>query len=293
MNVFYVISNELKDPGQETARFIRSYIEERGGTCFLRGGHTAGVSEVESPSAQQYRYTDARQIPGETQCVLVLGGDGTLLQAARDLVECSIPLLGVNMGTLGYLAEIEKKNITEALEALLKDKFSIEERMMLSGTALHQNRKLMQDIALNDIVITRSGRMRVVDFNIYVDGVFLNAYSADGIIVSTPTGSTGYSLSAGGPIVAPSASLLLLTAIAPHTLNSRPIVLPGTAEVVIEVASGHVTDIDGAEATFDGDTSVKLNVGDRVVISQAEQKTKLVKMKNTGFLEILREKMNK
>ncbi|MCD7841629.1 MAG: NAD(+)/NADH kinase [Lachnospiraceae bacterium] len=292
MNVYYVISNELKDPGQETARFIRSYIEERGGTCFLRGGHTAGISAVESPSAQ-FRYTDARQIPGETQCVLVLGGDGTLLQAARDLVECSIPLLGVNMGTLGYLAEIEKKNIAEALEALLKDKFSIEERMMLSGTALHQNRKLMQDLALNDIVITRSGRMRVVDFNIYVDGVFLNAYSADGIIVSTPTGSTGYSLSAGGPIVAPSASLLLLTAIAPHTLNSRPIVLPGTAEVVIEVASGHVTDIDGAEATFDGDTSVKLNVGDRVVISQAEQKTKLVKMKNTGFLEILREKMNK
>ncbi|MCC8050048.1 MAG: NAD(+)/NADH kinase [Clostridiales bacterium] len=313
MNVFYVISNEQKDPGQETACFIRSYIEERQGTCFLRGEcradsivsvypeaecsrdekDTAHFLVASESSSAQYRYTDAKQIPRQTQCVLVLGGDGTLLQAARDLVERSIPLLGINMGTLGYLAEIERKNISEALDALLADAFSIEERMMLSGTALHQGRKLMQDIALNDIVITRSGRMRVVDFNIYVDGVFLCAYAADGIIVSTPTGSTGYSLSAGGPIVAPSASMLLLTAIAPHTLNSRPIVLPGTAEVVIEVASGHITDADGAEATFDGDTSVKLNVGDRVVISKAEQKTKLVKMKNTSFLEILREKMNR
>ncbi|MCC8137754.1 MAG: NAD(+)/NADH kinase [Clostridiales bacterium] len=342
MNVFYVISNEQKDPGQETAHFIRSYIEERGGKCCLRGEQGADASALDSSAAEgcpdeknsgyhslpsrmppaQYRYTDAKQITQDTQCVLVLGGDGTLLHAARDLVERSIPLLGVNMGTLGYLAEIERKNIAEALDSLLADECSIEERMMLSGTALHQNRKLMQDIALNDIVITRSGRMRVVDFNIYVDGVFLSAYAADGIIVSTPTGSTGYSLSAGGPIVAPSASMLLLTAIAPHTLNSRPIVLPGTAEVVIEVGNRYVTDAEShamqngadaqcipctlygmppgeerglqyAEATFDGDTSVKLNVGDRVVISQAEQKTKLVKIKNTSFLEILREKMNK
>ncbi|MCD7956923.1 MAG: NAD(+)/NADH kinase [Lachnospiraceae bacterium] len=286
MNVFYVISNEQKDPGAETAQFIRAYLEERGRTCYLRE-HCA------DDASGRYRYTDAGLVPRETECVLALGGDGTLLRAARDLVERSLPLLGVNMGTLGYLAEIERKNIPEALDALIADQFSIEERMMLRGAARHQNRNLMTDVALNDIVITRRGRMRVVDFNIYVDGVFLYSYAADGIIVSTPTGSTGYSLSAGGPIVAPASSMILLTAIAPHTMNSRPIVLPDSVEVVVEIGFGHDAALDGAEATFDGDTSVKLNSGDRIIISQAVQKTKLIKTKNTSFLELLREKMNK
>ena len=227
------------------------------------------------------------------ECVLVLGGDGTLLQAARDLVDRELPLLGINMGTLGYLAEIEHKNIQPALDLLIDGAFSVEQRMMIRGVAWHQERKMLSDIALNDIVITRNGRLRVVDFNVYVDGVFLTSYTADGIIISTPTGSTGYNLSVGGPIVAPQASLMLLTAIAPHTLNSRPIVLPDNVEVMIEIGSSHSTDVDGAEATFDGDTSVKLNSGDKIVISKAQQKAEMIKTKNTSFLEILREKMNK
>ncbi len=286
MNNFYVISNEQKDPGQKTARYICTLLEEKGRRCFL--GEESGDSLT-----GHYRYTDARMIPPDTECVLVLGGDGTLLQTARDLMDTGLPLLGVNMGTLGYLAEVERKNLPEVLDKLIKDEFLIEERMMLSGAAWHQNRVLLRDTALNDIVITRIGRMRVVDFNIYVDGVFLNSYAADGIIISTPTGSTGYSLSAGGPIVSPEASMILMTAIAPHTLNSRPIVLPDHVEVMVEIGSGRSTDADGAEASFDGDTSVRLNSGDRIVISMAEQKTKLIKTKNTSFLEILREKMNK
>ncbi|MCC8103474.1 MAG: NAD(+)/NADH kinase [Clostridiales bacterium] len=286
MNIFYVISNEQKDPGAETARFICSYLSEQGKICYLRECST-------SIDPGQCRYTDAKQIPEDVECVLVLGGDGTLLHAARDLVERHLPLLGVNMGTLGYLAEVERKNLPEVLDKLIADDFMTEERMMLSGAAWHQNRILMSDIALNDIVISHNGRMRVVDINIYVDGVFLYSYAADGIIVSTPTGSTGYSLSAGGPIVEPASSMLLLTPIAPHTMNARPIVLPDNVEVVVEIGSGHARDMDGAEATFDGDTSVKLHSGDRVVISKAEQATRLIKIKNTSFLEILREKMNK
>lgn len=165
--------------------------------------------------------------------------------------------------------------------------------MMIRGVAWHQERKMLSDIALNDIVITRNGRLRVVDFNVYVDGVYLTSYTADGIIISTPTGSTGYNLSVGGPIVAPQASLMLLTAVAPHTLNSRPIVLPDNVEVMIEIGARHGTDVDGAEATFDGDTSVKLNSGDKIVISKAQQNAKMIKTKNTSFLEILREKMSK
>lgn len=285
METFYVISNYQKDPEFQTAECIRSYLESKGKKCIIQ-------QKEEGIPSGHYRYTDAQRVPADVDCILVIGGDGTLLQAARDLVDRSIPLLGINMGTLGFLAEIERKNIRQALDKLIAGEYSVEPRMMLKGIGWHQNRKLLSDIALNDIVITRNGKLRVVDFNVYVDGVFLCSYTADGIIVSTPTGSTGYNLSVGGPIVAPQASLMLLTAIAPHTLNSRPIVLPDDVEIMIEVGSCHDTDVDGAEATFDGDTSVKLNAGDKIVIRKSERKAQMIKTKNTSFLEILREKMN-
>lgn len=285
MDTFYVISNYQKDPEFEVAGFIQEYLEKKGKRCFIQ-------QKEEGQAGRAYKYTDARRIPDGVDCVLVLGGDGTLLQAARDLVDRCLPLVGINMGTLGYLAEIDRKNIQPALDKLIAGQYLVEQRMMISGTAWHQDRQLLCDTALNDIVITRNGRLRVVDFNVYVDGVFLTSYCADGIIISTPTGSTGYNLSVGGPIVAPQASMMLLTAIAPHTLNSRPIVLPDDVEIIIEIGSSHATDVDGAEATFDGDTSVKLNSGDKIVISKAEQKARMIKTKNTSFLEILREKMN-
>lgn len=285
MDTFYVISNYQKDPQLQTAGYIRSYLESKGKVCIVQ------QKEEGTPSGT-YRYTDAQRIPESVECVLVIGGDGTLLQAARDLVDRSIPLLGINMGTLGFLAEIECRGIQQALDMLIEGKYSVEPRMMLHGVGWHQNRKLLSDIALNDIVITRNGRLRVVDFNVYVDGVFLRSYTADGIIISTPTGSTGYNLSVGGPIVAPQASMMLLTAIAPHTLNSRPIVLPDDVEIMIEIGSSHGTDVDGAEATFDGDTSVKLNSGDKIIIRKSEQKAQMIKTRNTSFLEVLREKMN-
>lgn len=286
MDTFYIITNYQKDPEMTVAHEIREYLKSKGKTCYIQ------QKEVEDPQGR-YRYTDAQHVSDEVECVLVLGGDGTLLQAARDLVERSIPLLGINMGTLGYLAEIDRKNIFPALDKLIGGEYTVEHRMMLTGTAFHQSRRMLADIALNDIVISRNGRLRVVDFNVYVDGAFLSSYTADGIIISTPTGSTGYNLSVGGPIVAPEASLILLTAIAPHTLNSRPIVLPDFVEITIEIGTNHGTDIDGAEATFDGDTSVKLSSGDRIVITRSMREALMIKTKNTSFLEILREKMSR
>jgi NAD+ kinase len=285
METFYVITNYQKDPHFETARFIQKYLEAKGKRCYVQQRELGAASGT-------YKYTDARLIPEDVECVLVLGGDGTLLQAARDLVECDLPLLGINMGTLGYLAEIEHTSIQPALDQLTAGEYLVEPRMMICGEAYHQNRRLLRDIALNDIVISRHGKLRVVDFNVYVDGVFLTSYAADGIIVSTPTGSTGYNLSVGGPIVAPQASLIVLTAIAAHTLNSRPIVLPDEVEITIEVGSSHSSGMDGAEATFDGDTSVKLNAGDRIVVTKSSRNVRMIKTKNTSFLEILREKMN-
>ena len=232
MNTFYIITNEQKDPGFRVTTQIQKYLSEKGARCLVPD-HTKRNGMV------SYKYTDASQIPEDTQCVLVIGGDGTLLQASRDLQEKNIPLLGINMGTLGYLAEIEESGVRDALDKLLADEYVVEERMMLEGAAFHNGKQILQDIALNDIVIGRQGRLRILDFRVYVNGEFLNASSADGIILSTPTGSTGYSLSVGGPIVSPEASLILISHIAPHTLNNRSIVLPEDARITVEAAPGH------------------------------------------------------
>ena len=204
MDRFYVISNSMKDPEGKIAKEIKAYLNFRGKQCIIQ-------ERQGKESLRSYKYTNANLIPDDTECILVVGGDGTLLQAARDMIERNIPLLGVNKGTLGYLAEVDGDNMEEALDRLIDDNVVIEDRMMLEGCAYSHKKKLLQDFALNDIVIARSGRLQIIDFNIYVNGEFLRSYSADGIIISTPTGSTGYSLSAGGPIVSPEASLILLT----------------------------------------------------------------------------------
>ena len=178
MNGFYVITNRSKKTAAKEAAFIKEYLENRGCACYLQ-------SECACARPDGMRYTDASAIPEDVECIIALGGDGTLLHASRDLVDMSLPLLGVNLGTLGYLAEIELANIAPTLDRLIADDFFIEDRMMLQGTVVTSDREKVQDIALNDIVISRRGRLRVVDFNVYVDDVFLCSYRADGIIVST------------------------------------------------------------------------------------------------------------
>ena len=284
MDKFFVITNPQKDANAKTTEFIQKYLEEKGKICYVQECNTAS-------SGTGYKYTDATSIPDGVDCVLVLGGDGTLLQASRDLLDTGLPLLGINLGTLGYLAEIDCQNIQMALDKLIEGDYSIEDRMMIGGTVSYRDHILMTDIALNDIVIARRGRLRVVDFHIFVDDVFLCSYRADGIIVSTPTGSTGYSLSAGGPIVAPDASLILLTALAPHTLASRPVILPDNVAVTVELADSNVPEENTARVVFDGDTSLSLESGSRIRIMKTEQKTRLVKIKHTSFVEILREKL--
>jgi len=214
------------------------------------------------------------------------------LQAARDVVSRQIPLLGINLGTLGYLAEIDKDSIEPALNHLIADAYTIERRMMLSGKVYHRGKMVAEDVALNDIVIGREGPLRVIRFNNYVNGEFLNSYTADGIIISTATGSTGYSLSAGGPIVSPETNIMIMTPVAPHTLNTRSIIFPAEDEITVEVTEGAQKNGEGkAVASFDGDTNISMNVGDRIVIKRSVSDTKIIKISNISFLEVLRTKM--
>lgn len=284
MERFFIITNLLKDPQLKVAKQIQSYLEAKGKACVIQ-------ERVLQEGIRNYKYTDPAQVPEDIDCVLVLGGDGTVLQASRDLVERNIPLFGINLGTLGYLAEIEKENIEPAMDKLAVGEYVIEDRMMLEGSVYHLGRKMMSDIALNDIVIARSGRIRVMDFHIYVNDRFLNFYSADGIIVSTPTGSTGYSLSVGGPIVSPAASMILITPIAPHTLTARSVILPDDAKVKIEIGQRNGME-EEAEATFDGDTTVKMTSKDYIHIQKSGRTVRFIKTDEISFLEILRRKMS-
>ena len=284
MKYFYVITNRHKDPELKVTNRIKQYIEARGGECIV---------QVKEPgNGREEGCTDNGWLPETTECMLVLGGDGTMLQAARDTVKGRIPMLGINMGTVGYLAEVELPGIETALEHLLRDEYEREERMMLIGIVKKNGEEPMEDWALNDIAITRSGSLQIIKYSIYVNDMFLYSYSADGVMVATPTGSTGYNLSAGGPIVEPSAKLLLITPICPHTLNARSIVLSAEDRITIEINSVREGEQLEVEANFDGSHKVTLKTGDRIEIKQSEKKTDIIKLSNASFLEVLHKKMN-
>lgn len=281
---FYIITNHIKDENLETTKAIQDYLASKGRQCIIQESKSENLSE-------EYMYTDAELIPKDVECVIVLGGDGTLIQAARDVAAKGLPLLGVNLGTLGYLTEIEKNNIFPALDKLISNDYVIEKRLMLKGVVCKENKTVLKKRALNDIVINRHGSLRIIDFNIYVNDEFLVSYSADGIIISTPTGATGYNLSAGGPIVDPKADIIVLTPICPHTLNSKSIVLSASEKVVVEIGPGRKTEFEKAVATFDGGTYVNMITGDYIEITKSTKKTQIIKLSKVSFLEALRKKM--
>lgn len=267
MNKFCIITNKSKDPSLEITKRIQAYIKEQGKECIWDD--------------------NGKNIPKDVDCIFVLGGDGTLIRAARELRSADIPMIGINLGTLGYLAEVDVHNIETAIGQIILGNFLMEERMMLHGSIGEQ----MEDIALNDIVLTRLGTLRVIRFNVYVNGELLNSYQADGIIISTPTGSTGYNLSAGGPIVAPTASMIVLTPICSHALNTSSIVLSADDVIEIEIGPGRDGMVEEAGVSFDGDRNIEVHTGDRIRIEKAKDTTKLLKLSKVSFLEILRKKM--
>ena len=284
MNKFYVLSNRMKDPSGEVARSIRDYLIGRDKKCV--------IGEPAEPGAGDYRFTDPAQVPEDVDCLIVLGGDGTLIQAAVDMADRQIPILGINLGTLGYLVEIDQPAIFPALAAVVEDDYQIERRMMLRGDIFSGEEKKSSNIALNEITVTREGTMHMIQLENFVNGAFLNSYRADGIIISTPTGSTGYSLSAGGPIISPGAELFVMTPLAAHTLNTRSVVLPDTDAIAVRIGPGRDNSTEHAVVYFDGASSVQLLTGDRVEIRRAEHDAQIVKINQDSFLETLRRKMS-
>ena len=287
MRHFLVYTNRHKDKNLVLTKKICDYLRQKGQKATVK---------TEEGDFKERISTDTDDIPADiprdVDCMIVLGGDGTVLQAARETKKLHIPIIGVNLGPLGYMTEIEPANLKESLDRLIAGDYEQESRMMLNGKAYLSDGRTEEGWALNDIVITRSGSLQIIQFNIYVNGQFLNDYKADGMIVTTPTGSTGYNLSAGGPLVEPRAKLIVLTPICPHSLNQRSIILSPEDVIEIEIPQGREGRIQTVEASFDGTHVIPLETGDRIRIVQSEKITEFIQLNQVSFLEVLHKKMS-
>jgi NAD+ kinase len=221
-----------------------------------------------------------------TRFAITLGGDGTLLSAAKRLAPQDIPILGVNLGRLGFLTEFEPEDVDAGIEAALAGTLAVDERMMMEGVLSRRGHAEGRYLAVNDLVVAKGPFARMVRLQLTLDRGEEEAYTADGLIVSTPTGSTAYSLSAGGPVVAPGVEAVLVTPICAHTLSARSLVLPAATEVAITVA-GHVE----AYLTVDGQVGAAMNVGDRLTARRAEHRLKLLRRPEHRFWSVLRTKL--
>lgn len=283
MKHFLIYTNGNKDHGLEVTNRIREYLEAKGQQVSVM---------LKSQDGTEKTSGNAAEITPEVDCMIVLGGDGTVLQAVRELRRRHVPIIGVNLGTLGYMTEIEPVNTEEALDRLIQGDYEQESRMMLNGRIFSPDGVQEEGWALNDIVISRRGALQIIRFNIYVNGQFLNSYQADGMIVTTPTGSTGYNLSAGGPIIEPRARLIMLTPICPHTLNRTSIILSPEDVVEIEIPEGREGKPQMVDANFDGSHKVEMQTGSCIRIMQSKDFTEFIQLNQVSFLEVLHKKMS-
>jgi NAD+ kinase len=247
---------------------------------------TAGLM----PATADRQVADKDALARDVDMVLVLGGDGTLLGMADGIGEAGsgIPILGVNFGSLGFLTEVTLPELYRSLDAALTGRAHIEERLMLRSATTRDGHAFRQLIALNDAVITKTARSRMIDLSVYVGDEFVTRVKADGLIIATPTGSTAYNLAAGGPIVHPSVDALVLTPIAPHTLTNRPIVIPATSVVRVQP---NMEPRDEVFITFDGQAGFELQAGDQVTVRRAGKPLRLIKPSTRSYFEVLRTKL--
>lgn len=276
MRTVAIIPKRSKPEAWALAGELALWLIERGRAVLSEKG-----SDVEGSHP-----VPAEELAERSDLIVVLGGDGTLLHAARLCVRREVPILGVNLGTLGFLAEVPRQELFDALERVLAGDYTLERRTRLDVELWRGDERRFSAEVLNDVVIGKNALARIADIQVHVGGLPLTTYNADGVIVSTPTGSTAYSLAAGGPIVHPSVRALLVVPICPHTLTQRPIVLPDEHEVELLLASDSEMFV-----TLDGQSGQPLECGDRVVVRRARASTVLVRAVPITYYEVLRSKL--
>jgi len=220
--------------------------------------------------------------------VFVFGGDGTILSASRKLNDKQIPLIGVHLGKFGFLAELTLQDINDSLERICAGEYVVSQRMLLTCKVIRSKQVINETVGLNDAVISRTSLSRLISIKLYVNEKIVTTYSCDGLIVSTPAGTTAHSLSAGGPIVTPDMEAFAITPICPHTLSNRPLVVSGSSKIEME----QISESKGVGLTVDGQVYFEVKAGDRVVIEKAEKKLQLIDTQTRTFYDVLREKLN-
>jgi NAD+ kinase len=274
-----IIANIEKEKSSEYTILLKDWALKREVQVFLEEGIAGKIGE---PTG-----LDRRKLASQVDLLVVFGGDGTLLRTVRFVSEYDIPIVGINLGEFGYLTEVNLNEMFDALELIFKGEFQTEKRMMLDITIHLGKVTVRQESILNDVVITRGNLSRILDLETTVNEKYLTTFRADGIIISTPTGSTAYSLSAGGPIVFPEQDSFVINPICPHTLTNRPIIIPDNAEIKVILWSKE----QGATLTLDGQVSYTMKSGDSMVIKKSRFVTNLVSSPHRDYMEILRTKL--
>lgn len=251
------------------------------------GIHVAYDQETASSLVEPSEGRSREQVAAASDLLLVLGGDGTLLAAARVAAPRGIPILPINMGSLGFLTSFMLEELYPALEDILAGRLTISERVMLHAELQRGDKILDKQTVLNEVVINKGALARMIELELSIDQDFVCRYRADGLIVASPTGSTAYSLSAGGPIVHPSVESFIITPICPHTLSDRPVVVGDTSTIEVKLSAG----TESVFLTLDGQKGIPLQATDRVRISRAQQLLKLIPTPNKSYFEILRNKL--
>ena len=275
-----IIHNHQKPGGQALARELQAWFNSRGVEVRIPANLSQEHEQVYPAFSNGDFYVGL-------DCLVVMGGDGTLLRAARAMDDLSIPILGVNLGNLGFLTEVELSDIYPYLERLVTGDYEIEERMMLESQVVHEGRIIDTSRALNDVVVGKGPLSRIITLDTYIDEHYFATFSGDGLIISTPTGSTAYSLSAGGPIVSPAVEMILLTPICPHTFYSRPVVIAPTQRIRIIIRPR----FDVVSFTVDGQHGFSLQANDEIIVSRSTCRTRLIKVSGRHFFDVIREKM--
>jgi NAD+ kinase len=275
-----IVANKGKPEARIVARELLYLLEAKGARAVLDESIAGDLGRPDLG-------LPLHRFDGVVQLVCVLGGDGTLLGIARRLAGCSLPILGINLGTLGFLSEAEPDNLTDAVDKLLSGQYFIEERSMLEAKLVRRGEVLGTYTAMNDIGIAKGSFCRIIQCAVYLDEQYVATFSGDGVIVSSPTGSTAYSLSAGGPIVAPNVDMLLLTPVAPHSLTARPMVFSASQVIRIQVDAVHRE----MGLSIDGQFGYHLEGGDDIYVCKSPHVTPLIKWQKDSFFEAIRTKL--
>lgn len=274
-----IIANIAKEKSSEYTASLREWMIGRGLEVYLEEGIAAKIGGL--PGVER------RKLWSIVDLIVVFGGDGTILRTARLVRDRDVPIVGINLGVFGYLTEVNLDEMYSAMEVILAGEFQVEKRMMLDVEISRGEETFLEGSVLNDVVINRGNLSRIVELETTVDDRYMTTFKADGLIISTPTGSTAYSLSAGGPIVFPELYSIIINPICPHTLTNRPIILPESAEIKVTLRTME----KGANVTLDGQVSFTVKSGDTVTIRKSRHVTTLVSSPHRGYLEILRTKL--